>query len=114
MCVCPCVRVCLYVCAGLHVVYTQDEVDVVQNLMFYIETAYKVAVSLLIFVLLFLSLSLLPDISYNICVCEPVCLPQSIFSLSLYLFVYVCIAEFKPAHTGGKVRDNVQPVIIAK
>ncbi|CAL8241380.1 unnamed protein product [Merluccius merluccius] len=29
--------------SGLHVVYTQDEVDVVQNLMFYIETAYKVA-----------------------------------------------------------------------
>lgn len=34
-CVCP---------AGLHIVYTQDEVDVVQNLMFYIEAAYKVAV----------------------------------------------------------------------
>ncbi len=33
------------VCAGLHIVYTQDEVDVVQNLMFYIEAAYKVAVS---------------------------------------------------------------------
>lgn len=30
---------------GLHIVYTQDEVDVVQNLMFYIEAAYKVAVS---------------------------------------------------------------------
>lgn len=30
---------------GLHIVYTQDEVDVVQNLMFYIESAYKVAVS---------------------------------------------------------------------
>ncbi|XP_031440635.1 phosphorylase b kinase regulatory subunit alpha, skeletal muscle isoform isoform X2 [Clupea harengus] len=29
--------------AGLHIVYTQDEVDVVQNLMFYIESAYKVA-----------------------------------------------------------------------
>ncbi|XP_076581376.1 phosphorylase b kinase regulatory subunit alpha, skeletal muscle isoform isoform X1 [Chaetodon auriga] len=29
--------------SGLHIVYTQDEVDVVQNLMFYIETAYKVA-----------------------------------------------------------------------
>ncbi|KAJ3585573.1 hypothetical protein NHX12_014292 [Muraenolepis orangiensis] len=29
--------------SGLHVVYTQDEVDVVQNLMFYIEAAYKVA-----------------------------------------------------------------------
>ncbi|TKS93218.1 Phosphorylase b kinase regulatory subunit alpha, skeletal muscle isoform [Collichthys lucidus] len=28
---------------GLHIVYTQDEVDVVQNLMFYIEAAYKVA-----------------------------------------------------------------------
>lgn len=27
--------------------YTRDEVDVVQNLMFYIETAYKVAVSIL-------------------------------------------------------------------
>ena len=30
---------------GLHIVYTKDEVDVVQNLMFYIEAAYKVAVS---------------------------------------------------------------------
>lgn len=30
---------------GLHIIYTQDEVDVVQNLMFYIEAAYKVAVS---------------------------------------------------------------------
>uniref|UniRef100_A0A8C4NU61 Phosphorylase b kinase regulatory subunit n=1 Tax=Dicentrarchus labrax TaxID=13489 RepID=A0A8C4NU61_DICLA len=29
--------------AGLHIVYTQDEVDVIQNLMFYIEAAYKVA-----------------------------------------------------------------------
>uniref|UniRef100_A0A4W4DP03 Phosphorylase b kinase regulatory subunit n=1 Tax=Electrophorus electricus TaxID=8005 RepID=A0A4W4DP03_ELEEL len=29
--------------SGLHIVYTQDEVDVVQNLMFYIEGAYKVA-----------------------------------------------------------------------
>ncbi|CAF94482.1 unnamed protein product [Tetraodon nigroviridis] len=28
---------------GLHIVYTQDEVDLVQNLMFYIEAAYKVA-----------------------------------------------------------------------
>lgn len=36
--VCACVT-------GLHIVYTQDEVDVVQNLMFYIEAAYKVAVS---------------------------------------------------------------------
>lgn len=39
----------LSVCAtsGLHIIYTQDEVDVVQNLMFYIEAAYKVAVSVL-------------------------------------------------------------------
>ncbi|XP_008318790.1 phosphorylase b kinase regulatory subunit alpha, skeletal muscle isoform isoform X2 [Cynoglossus semilaevis] len=29
--------------SGLHIIYTQDEVDVVQNLLFYIETAYKVA-----------------------------------------------------------------------
>uniref|UniRef100_H3C7R7 Phosphorylase b kinase regulatory subunit n=1 Tax=Tetraodon nigroviridis TaxID=99883 RepID=H3C7R7_TETNG len=29
--------------SGLHIVYTQDEVDLVQNLMFYIEAAYKVA-----------------------------------------------------------------------
>ncbi|XP_017212584.1 phosphorylase b kinase regulatory subunit alpha, skeletal muscle isoform isoform X3 [Danio rerio] len=29
--------------SGLHIVYTQDEVDVVQNLLFYIEAAYKVA-----------------------------------------------------------------------
>uniref|UniRef100_A0AAV2KRB5 Phosphorylase b kinase regulatory subunit n=1 Tax=Knipowitschia caucasica TaxID=637954 RepID=A0AAV2KRB5_KNICA len=29
--------------SGLHIVFTQDEVDVVQNLMFYIEAAYKVA-----------------------------------------------------------------------
>ncbi|XP_076828487.1 phosphorylase b kinase regulatory subunit alpha, skeletal muscle isoform isoform X2 [Brachyhypopomus gauderio] len=29
--------------SGLHIVYTQDEVDLVQNLMFYIESAYKVA-----------------------------------------------------------------------
>ncbi|XP_052002634.1 phosphorylase b kinase regulatory subunit alpha, skeletal muscle isoform isoform X3 [Xyrauchen texanus] len=29
--------------SGLHIVYTQDEVDVVQNLMFYVEAAYKVA-----------------------------------------------------------------------
>ncbi|XP_029932051.1 phosphorylase b kinase regulatory subunit alpha, skeletal muscle isoform isoform X5 [Myripristis murdjan] len=29
--------------SGLHIVYTLDEVDVVQNLMFYIEAAYKVA-----------------------------------------------------------------------
>ncbi|KAF5890190.1 phosphorylase b kinase regulatory subunit alpha, skeletal muscle isoform-like, partial [Clarias magur] len=29
--------------SGLHIVYTCDEVNVVQNLMFYIETAYKVA-----------------------------------------------------------------------
>ncbi|XP_076145255.1 phosphorylase b kinase regulatory subunit alpha, skeletal muscle isoform [Alosa pseudoharengus] len=29
--------------SGLIIVYTQDEVDVIQNLMFYIETAYKVA-----------------------------------------------------------------------
>ena len=33
---------------GLHIVYTLDEVDVVQNLMFYIEAAYKVAVSILL------------------------------------------------------------------
>eukprot|EP00064_Thunnus_orientalis_P014964 superscaffoldBa00002692_g15012 len=33
----------VYYEAGLHIVYTQDEVDVVQNLMFYIEAAYKVA-----------------------------------------------------------------------
>lgn len=32
--------------SGLHIVYTLDEVDVIQNLMFYIEAAYKVAVSL--------------------------------------------------------------------
>ncbi|XP_062372219.1 phosphorylase b kinase regulatory subunit alpha, skeletal muscle isoform isoform X2 [Sardina pilchardus] len=29
--------------SGLIIIYTQDEVDVIQNLMFYIETAYKVA-----------------------------------------------------------------------
>ncbi|XP_066501820.1 phosphorylase b kinase regulatory subunit alpha, skeletal muscle isoform [Hoplias malabaricus] len=29
--------------SGLHIVYTRDEVDAVQNLIFYIETAYKVA-----------------------------------------------------------------------
>ncbi|CAK6981726.1 phosphorylase b kinase regulatory subunit alpha%2C skeletal muscle isoform isoform X13 [Scomber scombrus] len=29
--------------SGLHIIYTQDEVDIVQNLMFYIEGAYKVA-----------------------------------------------------------------------
>ncbi|XP_076835748.1 phosphorylase b kinase regulatory subunit alpha, skeletal muscle isoform [Brachyhypopomus gauderio] len=29
--------------SGLHIVYTRDEVDVVQNLIFYVETAYKVA-----------------------------------------------------------------------
>ncbi|XP_051537130.1 phosphorylase b kinase regulatory subunit alpha, skeletal muscle isoform isoform X1 [Myxocyprinus asiaticus] len=29
--------------SGLHIVYTRDEVDVVQNLIFYIESAYKVA-----------------------------------------------------------------------
>ncbi|XP_015240987.1 PREDICTED: phosphorylase b kinase regulatory subunit alpha, skeletal muscle isoform isoform X4 [Cyprinodon variegatus] len=29
--------------SGLHIIYTQDEVDVVQNLMFYIEASYKVA-----------------------------------------------------------------------
>ncbi|XP_032439277.1 phosphorylase b kinase regulatory subunit alpha, skeletal muscle isoform isoform X3 [Xiphophorus hellerii] len=29
--------------SGLHIIYTQDEVDVIQNLMFYIEAAYKVA-----------------------------------------------------------------------
>ncbi|KAJ8405833.1 hypothetical protein AAFF_G00312700 [Aldrovandia affinis] len=29
--------------SGLHIIYTRDEVDVVQNLMFYIEAAYKVA-----------------------------------------------------------------------
>ncbi|KAI4895745.1 hypothetical protein NFI96_024046 [Prochilodus magdalenae] len=34
---------CDLVPLGLHIVYTQDEVDVVQNLMFYIESAYKVA-----------------------------------------------------------------------
>lgn len=34
--------------AGLHIVFTQDEVDVVQNLMFYIETAYKIAVGVTI------------------------------------------------------------------
>lgn len=33
--------------SGLHIIYTQDEVDVVQNLMFYIEAAYKVAVSVM-------------------------------------------------------------------
>lgn len=31
--------------AGLHIVHTRDEVDVIQNLIFYIESAYKVAVS---------------------------------------------------------------------
>ncbi|XP_015206864.2 phosphorylase b kinase regulatory subunit alpha, skeletal muscle isoform isoform X1 [Lepisosteus oculatus] len=31
------------IASGLHIIYTQDEVDVVQNLMFYIEAAYKVA-----------------------------------------------------------------------
>uniref|UniRef100_A0A8C7KT73 Phosphorylase b kinase regulatory subunit n=1 Tax=Oncorhynchus kisutch TaxID=8019 RepID=A0A8C7KT73_ONCKI len=29
--------------SGLHIVYTRDEVDIIQNLMFYIEAAYKVA-----------------------------------------------------------------------
>ncbi|XP_028823518.1 phosphorylase b kinase regulatory subunit alpha, skeletal muscle isoform-like [Denticeps clupeoides] len=29
--------------SGLHIIYTRDEVDIIQNLMFYIETAYKVA-----------------------------------------------------------------------
>nr|XP_020475196.1 phosphorylase b kinase regulatory subunit alpha, skeletal muscle isoform-like isoform X3 [Monopterus albus] len=29
--------------SGLHIIYTQDEVDIVQNLMFYIEATYKVA-----------------------------------------------------------------------
>lgn len=41
-----CSHPCSCVFAGLHIIYTQDEVDVVQNLMFYIEAAYKVAVSL--------------------------------------------------------------------
>lgn len=40
------VRSCLLHPSGLHIIYTQDEVDVVQNLMFYIEAAYKVAVSI--------------------------------------------------------------------
>lgn len=35
---------CLLSLAGLHIVYTRDEVDIIQNLMFYIEAAYKVAV----------------------------------------------------------------------
>lgn len=42
-----CIAACVYVSLsipGLHIIYTQDEVDVVQNLMFYIEAAYKVAV----------------------------------------------------------------------
>ncbi|RXM96517.1 Phosphorylase b kinase regulatory subunit alpha, skeletal muscle isoform [Acipenser ruthenus] len=29
--------------SGLHIIYTQDEVDIIQNLMFYIEAAYKIA-----------------------------------------------------------------------
>ncbi|XP_010893039.2 phosphorylase b kinase regulatory subunit alpha, skeletal muscle isoform [Esox lucius] len=29
--------------SGLHIIYTRDEVDIIQNLMFYIEDAYKVA-----------------------------------------------------------------------
>ncbi|KAM4603922.1 phosphorylase b kinase regulatory subunit alpha, skeletal muscle isoform [Polymixia lowei] len=29
--------------SGLHIVYTRDEVDIIQNLLFYIEAAYKVA-----------------------------------------------------------------------
>ncbi|XP_039609897.1 phosphorylase b kinase regulatory subunit alpha, skeletal muscle isoform isoform X1 [Polypterus senegalus] len=29
--------------SGLHIIYTQDEVDIIQNLIFYIEAAYKVA-----------------------------------------------------------------------
>lgn len=33
--------------AGLTIIYTRDEVDVVQNLIFYIESAYKLAVSTL-------------------------------------------------------------------
>ncbi|CAB1315924.1 unnamed protein product [Coregonus sp. 'balchen'] len=32
--------------SGLHIVYTRDEVDIIQNLMFYIEAAYKVAAAL--------------------------------------------------------------------
>lgn len=36
--------------AGLHIVYTRDEVDIVQNLIFYIESAYKVAVSFTVFI----------------------------------------------------------------
>lgn len=35
----------VFVFSGLHIVYTRDEVDIVQNLIFYIESAYKVAVS---------------------------------------------------------------------
>ncbi len=36
----------IFLCGtGLKIVYTHDEVDVVQNLIFYIESAYKVAVS---------------------------------------------------------------------
>ncbi|XP_056586688.1 phosphorylase b kinase regulatory subunit alpha, skeletal muscle isoform isoform X4 [Triplophysa dalaica] len=33
----------VFVFSGLHIVYTRDEVDIVQNLIFYIESAYKVA-----------------------------------------------------------------------
>ncbi|XP_066570955.1 phosphorylase b kinase regulatory subunit alpha, skeletal muscle isoform isoform X3 [Amia ocellicauda] len=29
--------------SGLHIIYTRDEVDIIQNLIFYIEAAYKVA-----------------------------------------------------------------------
>ncbi len=36
----------LFLFIGLHIVYTLDEVDFVQNLIFYIEQSYMIPVSL--------------------------------------------------------------------
>jgi phosphorylase kinase alpha/beta subunit len=36
----------LFLIIGLHIVYTLDEVDFVQNLVFYIEQSYMIPVSL--------------------------------------------------------------------
>lgn len=40
----------MYVFAGLQIVYTLDEVTYVQNLVFYIETAYRTPVSVIQFI----------------------------------------------------------------
>ena len=45
VCVCACVPLVLLPSAGLQIIYSLDEVAFIQNLVFYIEEAYRIPVS---------------------------------------------------------------------